>query len=87
MEQSDMNEQSPALSLGENGTASPGGFGAVPATTRLFPQSCPTCGTPAAPTVRRPPYVYAIGRIEPRFPRPSVQKEFAQATARGDTGA
>jgi hypothetical protein len=29
--------------------------------------------------------VYAIGRIEARFPRLSVEKEFAQAAARGDT--
>lgn len=30
-------------------------------------------------------YVYAIGRIEARFPRPSVEKEFAQATGRAET--
>jgi hypothetical protein len=32
-----------------------------------------------------PSYVYAIGRIEPRFPLPSVEKEFAQATGRAET--
>lgn len=30
-------------------------------------------------------YVYAIGKIEPRFPTMSVEKEFAQATGRADT--
>jgi hypothetical protein len=30
--------------------------------------------------------VYALGRIEPRFPTPSVEKEFAQALGRSDTG-
>jgi len=30
-------------------------------------------------------YVYALGRIEPRFPSPAVEKEFAQATARTQT--
>lgn len=30
-------------------------------------------------------YVYAIGRIEPRFPRLSVEKEFAQVTGRAET--
>src|SRR5262245_28529364 len=30
-------------------------------------------------------YVYAIGRVEPRFPRLEVEKEFAQATGRADT--
>jgi len=29
--------------------------------------------------------VYVIGRIEPRFPRPSVEKEFAQAIGRAET--
>lgn len=45
--------------------------------------SCPSCagGMATAP----PSYIYAIGRIEARFPRPSVEKEFAQATGRADT--
>jgi hypothetical protein len=30
-------------------------------------------------------YVYAIGRIEPRFPRVSIEKEFAQAVGRAET--
>lgn len=30
-------------------------------------------------------YVYAIGRIEPRFPTISAEKEFAQATGRAET--
>jgi hypothetical protein len=30
-------------------------------------------------------YVYALGRVEPRFPSLAVEKEFAQATGRGDT--
>jgi PatG Domain len=37
------------------------------------------------PDVVPPSYVYAIGRIEPRFPRLSVEKEFAQVTGRADT--
>ena len=32
-----------------------------------------------------PAYVYAIGRIEPRFPSLSAEKEFAQATGRAET--
>jgi hypothetical protein len=45
--------------------------------------ACPSCGTrtPNAPTA----YVYALGRIEPRFPRISVEKEYAQATGRAET--
>ena len=30
-------------------------------------------------------YVYALGQVEARFPRPSVEKEMAQATGRADT--
>src|SRR3954447_17425144 len=46
--------------------------------------NCPACGigmgreSPAS-------YIYAIGRIEPRYPRLSVEKEFAQATGRSQT--
>jgi hypothetical protein len=41
--------------------------------------SCPVCGDPTTMPVS---YVYALGRIEPRFPRLSVEKEFAQAIGR-----
>lgn len=44
---------------------------------------CPTCGGAAATTTAS--YVYAIGRIEARFPRLSVEKEFAQASGRAET--
>jgi PatG C-terminal/PatG Domain len=43
---------------------------------------CPTCaGAASIP----PSYVYAIGKIQARFPRLSVEKEFAQAIGRADT--
>ena len=47
--------------------------------------SCPTCGgaTPSMPAS----HVYTIGRIEARFPRLSVEKEFAQATGRAETAS
>src|SRR5260370_6461266 len=32
-----------------------------------------------------PSYVYALGRITPRFPSLAVEKEFAQATGRAET--
>lgn len=41
---------------------------------------CPTCGSPSANA-----YVYALGRIEPRFPSPGVEKEFAQVIGRAPT--
>ena len=42
---------------------------------------CPTCAAGATP----PSHVYAIGKIEARFPSLSIEKEFAQATGRADT--
>lgn len=33
----------------------------------------------------RPQFVYALGRIEPRFPTLAVEKEFAQVAGQGDT--
>jgi PatG C-terminal len=52
--------------------------------------SCPSCGN-SAPDTRgtgtgQPSYVYTLGRIEARFPFLSVEKEFAQATSRAETG-
>jgi hypothetical protein len=43
---------------------------------------CPTCGSSGDHTRS---YVYALGRIEARFPRLAVEKEFVQATAREKT--
>jgi hypothetical protein len=43
---------------------------------------------PAAATVpaaSTSSYVYALGMVEPRFPTPALEKEFAQATSRSDT--
>ena len=44
---------------------------------------CPTCSGGAASMPVS--FVYAIGRIEARFPNLSAEKEFAQATGRTDT--
>jgi len=60
------------------------GLGALPA--QMGPAPCPTCGGAimegSIPTAS---YVYALGQIEARFPRPSVEKEMAQATGRAET--
>lgn len=62
----------------------------------VVPQSagspCPTCGSAAAagetagsqPSAA-PAFVYALGKVEARFPSLGVEKEFMQATARADT--
>ena len=47
---------------------------------------CSACGAlPTPSAVGASGYVYAIGRIEPRFPNISIEKELAQATARAET--
>jgi hypothetical protein len=49
---------------------------------------CPTCGaaaTAAQPPVTASSFVYVLGRIEPRFPKLSIEKELAQATGRAET--
>jgi PatG C-terminal len=40
---------------------------------------------PLSNSIATSAYVYALGRIEPRFPRLSVEKEYAQATGRAET--
>ncbi len=58
-----------------------------PATT-IAPQACASCGTASAAsgnTGSSPSWIYAIGRIEARFPSVSVEKEFAQVTGRVET--
>lgn len=53
--------------------------------TAISPQAgCATCGGAAGMTVK-PSYIYAIGRVEARFPNLAAEKEFAQATGRSDT--
>src|SRR5215470_2495460 len=59
--------------------------GLIPAQPSAPPaqQPCPTCGTPGASMPVS--YVYSLTKIEPRFPRLSIEKEFAQATGRAET--
>ena len=59
---------------------------------RLTPQTgdgtCGSCGAAEADNgaVKAPPaYIFAVGRIEMRFPSLAVEKEFAQATGRANT--
>ena len=61
---------------------------AAPRAAGVTPQACSTCG--AAPASGNglstsASWVYALGRVEVRFPSISVEKEFAQATGRDKT--
>jgi PatG C-terminal len=55
----------------------------------LSPQACATCQGAPEPNSdvqdASPSYVYALGRVEARFPRVSLEKEFAQIAGRADT--
>jgi PatG Domain len=60
--------------------------------TSITPQTeCATCGGSgrttglSSNTTEMPTYVYAIGRVEARFPNLAAEKEFAQATRGADT--
>jgi hypothetical protein len=88
MEQQESNAPLATASATGSDVLVPVGSPARRAAGSLAPRPCPTCGVmPAANggAAATPSYVYAIGRIEPRFPLPSVEKEFAQATARAET--
>jgi hypothetical protein len=52
-------------------------------TSRATDASCPTCSGATATALTE--YVYVIGRVEARFPRLSVEKEFTQVTGRADS--
>jgi hypothetical protein len=47
--------------------------------------TCSCGGNPHGMGMMASTYVYALGRVEPRFPRLAVEKEFAQATGRAET--
>ena len=60
-----------------------------PAHSPVTPATCASCGAaalePNGNGLATPSYVFAIGRVEMRFPTLAVEKEFAQAAGRADT--
>jgi len=80
-------EQLAIPSVGQNAGQTPAAAAARPAASPLGPQACPTCAAAATngASTATASFVYAIGSIEPRFPRLSLEKEFAQATGRAAT--
>jgi hypothetical protein len=57
-----------------------GSFAGAMATVQTDKAPCPTCAGETSAS-----FIYALGRIEARFPRLDVEKEFAQAAARTET--
>src|SRR5215469_11737591 len=90
MEQPDVTELPGAVLSSANDMPAPVASPASHLSSSETSRPCPTCGLPMQVNPPRDSnttsaYVYALGRIEPRFPRLSVEKEFAQATGRAET--
>jgi hypothetical protein len=90
MEQPEGKEVSTNTSASGYDTPAPVASATRPAASLPAPQPCPTCGVsmqvnPANNNITTSAYIYALGRIEPRFPSPAVEKEFAQASGRAET--
>lgn len=92
MEQIDDKEESASTTLNKDGATARGSSSASSPAMRLTPQTgdgtCGSCGAAEAEggVAKAPPaYIFAVGRIEMRFPSLAVEKEFAQATGRTNT--
>lgn len=92
MEQNESNEQSTSqpldISAAQPITPPVASNSATSRHSPVSPATCATCGTATDDGPNgsaEPSYVFAIGRVEMRFPSLAVEKEFAQATGRADT--
>lgn len=84
MEQNEMKKQSASrAAIGHDGAVITPSQEEVIATPPAKEMPCHTCGSEVA--FMPLSYVYALGRIEARFPKLSVEKEFAQAAGRAET--
>lgn len=85
MEEAERKEVAAATSPSQNDTKALTASTARLASEMAAPAPCATCA--AAPvanngTAANPVWIYAVGRVAPRFPKLSVEKEFAQALGR-----
>jgi len=92
MEQTELNEQATNQpgAVNEAPTIAPPDNGNTRTALHpsVSPATCASCGAAADSNsngMTAPSYVFAIGRVEMRFPTLAVEKEFAQATGRSDT--
>src|SRR5262245_50021320 len=94
MEQTEEKEQSANRPIDMNNVPAIGPSSENSTATTLHPQAgggtCATCGSalgsnPNGGETMAPSFIYVLGRVEPRFPRLAVEKEFAQATGRAET--
>lgn len=91
MDQNDETEQSREELMRESPTSSPTSVShsfARAISPQADAETCATCGSPleiGSEGGVTYPYVYAIGRVEPRFPTLGYEKEYAQAVGRAET--
>jgi hypothetical protein len=88
MQQPESSEPLATVAASGSDPSAPISSPAKPRASSLAPLPCLTCAAALATdgeVASTPRYVYAIGRIEPRFPRLSVEKELAQVTGQADT--
>ncbi|HKO99570.1 MAG TPA: hypothetical protein VJU86_21505 [Pyrinomonadaceae bacterium] len=90
MEQTELNGQPASQLDAVNATFATGPVNDHAAASRppIVPATCASCGTEADSTgngMVAPSFVFAIGRVEMRFPTIAIEKEFAQATGRANT--
>ena len=92
MEQPELKEQPMNHADGPNDSSviasSPAGRPRSTLSAQAAAGTSPTCGIAEGPNSYGPElasFVYALGRVEPRFPSLAVEKEFAQATGRAGT--
>ena len=92
MEQTESNEQSTTQQNAVNASQAilpPVSTNGQTALSRpVSPAYCASCGAAADSNgyeATTPSYVFAIGRVEMRFPTLAIEKEFAQATGRANT--
>jgi hypothetical protein len=81
MEANEIREQSPRQTVTESHEAAMRSDVAIPSSGHA--RSCPTCEAGSGSMPRS--FIYALGRVEARFPSVAVEKEFAQAIGRTDT--
>jgi hypothetical protein len=68
----------------ETSSTSPGRALSPQASVETLPGPARVANSQTPGTIT-PSYIYALGRVEPRFPSLAVEKEFAQATGRANT--
>jgi PatG Domain len=90
MEQTELNGTQEAVAASATNVSVPQASAPRSTPNPAGPLPCPTCGVSAqvgqiTTSITTSAYIYALGRIEPRFPQLSVEKEYAQATGRAET--